>query len=181
MIIGCHYHPSFQQIAFSMLRFLMVEASQVTVRSLPEWRSKYFHLMMRRGRKTPISSVGFCCCSSTKYWRTVWFTCAASANCSRGIRLPLLALASTKLPSTDRLSRARVRLQTACHDLLKQLLEQLRLLEPSVPILRERCFLMLCRARSGFIPPRESGRLCGYRSLMDLAARTGRPFGSGRN
>ena len=29
----------------------MVEAAQVTVRSLPEWRSKYFHLMMRRGRK----------------------------------------------------------------------------------------------------------------------------------
>jgi transposase len=35
----------------SMLRFLMVEAAQVTVRSLPEWRRKYFHLMMRRGRK----------------------------------------------------------------------------------------------------------------------------------
>jgi len=35
----------------SMLRFLMVEAAEVTVRSLPEWRSKYFHLMMRRGRK----------------------------------------------------------------------------------------------------------------------------------
>jgi transposase len=35
----------------SMLRFLMVEAAQVTVRSLPEWRSKYFHLMLRRGRK----------------------------------------------------------------------------------------------------------------------------------
>ncbi len=35
----------------SMLRFLLVEAAQVTVRSLPEWRSKYFHLMMRRGRK----------------------------------------------------------------------------------------------------------------------------------
>jgi transposase len=35
----------------SMLRFLMVEGAQVTVRSLPEWRSKYFHLMMRRGRK----------------------------------------------------------------------------------------------------------------------------------
>jgi len=33
----------------SMLRFLLVEAAQVTVRSLPEWRSKYFHLMMRRG------------------------------------------------------------------------------------------------------------------------------------
>src|SRR5207248_5959372 len=34
----------------SMLRFLLVEAAQVSVRSLPEWRSKYVHLMMRRGR-----------------------------------------------------------------------------------------------------------------------------------
>jgi transposase len=36
----------------SMVRFLLVEAAQVTVRSLPEWRSKYHHLVMRRGRKT---------------------------------------------------------------------------------------------------------------------------------
>jgi hypothetical protein len=35
----------------SLLRFLSVEAAQVTVRSLPEWRSKYVHLTMRRGRK----------------------------------------------------------------------------------------------------------------------------------
>src|SRR5256884_3505743 len=35
----------------SLLRFLMVEAAQVTVRSIPEWRSKYVHLTMRRGRK----------------------------------------------------------------------------------------------------------------------------------
>ena len=35
----------------SMLRFLLVEAAQSTVRSLPDWRSRYFHLMMRRGRK----------------------------------------------------------------------------------------------------------------------------------
>ena len=34
----------------SLLRFLLVEAAQVTVRSDPEWRSKYFHLAMRRGR-----------------------------------------------------------------------------------------------------------------------------------
>ena len=34
-----------------MLRFLLVEAAQVTARSIPEWRSKYFHLAMRRGRK----------------------------------------------------------------------------------------------------------------------------------
>src|ERR1700674_8830 len=35
----------------SLLRFLLVEAAQVTVRSLPDWRSKYCHLTMRRGRK----------------------------------------------------------------------------------------------------------------------------------
>src|ERR1700733_11163976 len=35
----------------SLLRFLLVEAAQVTVRSLPEWRSKYCHLALRRGRK----------------------------------------------------------------------------------------------------------------------------------
>ena len=28
----------------ALLRFLLVEAAQVTVRSLPEWRNKYFHL-----------------------------------------------------------------------------------------------------------------------------------------
>ena len=36
----------------SMMRFLLVEAAQVTARIPPEWRSKYLHLMMRRGRKT---------------------------------------------------------------------------------------------------------------------------------
>jgi len=40
----------------SLLRFLLVEAAQVTVRSDPGWRSKYHHLMMRRGRK---SAVGY--------------------------------------------------------------------------------------------------------------------------
>ena len=35
----------------SLLRFLLVEAAQVTVRSDPGWRSKYHHLKMRRGRK----------------------------------------------------------------------------------------------------------------------------------
>ena len=34
-----------------MLRFLLVEAAQSTVCSLPQWRSRYFHLLMRRGRK----------------------------------------------------------------------------------------------------------------------------------
>jgi transposase len=35
----------------SKLRFLLVEAAQATARSIPEWRSKFFHLAMRRGRK----------------------------------------------------------------------------------------------------------------------------------
>jgi transposase len=34
-----------------LLRFLLVEAAQVTVRGQPEWRSRFFHLAMRRGRK----------------------------------------------------------------------------------------------------------------------------------
>jgi transposase len=33
------------------LRFLLVEAAQVTVRSIPELAQQYFHLAMRRGRK----------------------------------------------------------------------------------------------------------------------------------
>src|SRR5579872_5607535 len=35
----------------ALLRFLLVEAAQVTVRSQPQWRSKFMHLAMRRGRK----------------------------------------------------------------------------------------------------------------------------------
>jgi transposase len=35
-----------------LLRFLLVEAAQVTaVRSDPEWRSQFFHLAIRRERK----------------------------------------------------------------------------------------------------------------------------------
>src|SRR5439155_13959991 len=42
-----------------MVRFLLVEAAQVTVRSLPEWRRKYVQLMMRRGRGDwPLLSTG---------------------------------------------------------------------------------------------------------------------------
>jgi hypothetical protein len=35
----------------SLLRFLLVEAAQVASRTIPQWRSKYKHLTMRRGRK----------------------------------------------------------------------------------------------------------------------------------
>jgi transposase len=35
----------------SLLRFLLVEAAQVTVRSDTRWRNRFFHLAQRRGRK----------------------------------------------------------------------------------------------------------------------------------
>jgi transposase len=35
----------------TLLRFLLVEAAQVSVRSDAEWRRRYFHLALRRGRK----------------------------------------------------------------------------------------------------------------------------------
>lgn len=35
----------------SLLRFLLVEAAQVTVRSDALWRNRFFHLAKRRGRK----------------------------------------------------------------------------------------------------------------------------------
>ena len=31
------------------MRFLLVEAAQVVMRSEPEWRQHYFHLSLRRG------------------------------------------------------------------------------------------------------------------------------------
>src|SRR5438034_9032298 len=40
----------------SMVRFLLVEAAQVTVRRLPDWHRKYIQLMMPRGRKIAMIS-----------------------------------------------------------------------------------------------------------------------------
>src|ERR1700731_3261794 len=77
------------------------------------------------------SSTGFCISSSVRYSRTVRLTCAASANCSLGMRLSLEAFASTKVPSTDSLSPLG-------HDFLEQLLEHSRFLEASMAILRKR-------------------------------------------
>jgi hypothetical protein len=39
-------------VGLRTLRFLLVEAAQVTVRSDPEWRSRFFHLALRRGPKS---------------------------------------------------------------------------------------------------------------------------------
>jgi transposase len=35
----------------ALLRYLLVEAAQVTIRTQAQWRSRFFHLAMRRGRK----------------------------------------------------------------------------------------------------------------------------------
>jgi hypothetical protein len=43
---------TYQQAGNSLLRFLLVEAAQVAVRSRPQWRSKFFHLAMRRGQRS---------------------------------------------------------------------------------------------------------------------------------
>jgi transposase len=57
----------------SMLRLLLVEAAQVTVRSDPQWRSRYFHLMMRRGRKTEkLAMARWLAVSLYWMWRKGW-------------------------------------------------------------------------------------------------------------
>ena len=56
----------------SILRFLLVEAAQVTVRSLPEWRSKYFHLVLRRGRKIAKVAMARRLAVPLFWWRKQW-------------------------------------------------------------------------------------------------------------
>jgi len=44
--------PPISKQGNALLRFLLVEGAQVTVRSDQQMRSQFFHLAMRRGRKT---------------------------------------------------------------------------------------------------------------------------------
>src|SRR5215472_13112145 len=75
-------------------------------------------------------------------------------NCSRGIRLSLAALASTKLPSTDNCWPRTNPSHTLAYDLFEQLLEQLRLLKPPVSVLGERGMMrnLLIEAQPGEPP-----------------------------
>jgi hypothetical protein len=43
--------PPISKQGNALLRFLLVEATQMTVRSDQHWRSQFFHLAMRHGRK----------------------------------------------------------------------------------------------------------------------------------
>jgi hypothetical protein len=42
---------SHQIVMGGLMRFFLVEAAQVAVRSDAQWRNRFFHLAMRRGRK----------------------------------------------------------------------------------------------------------------------------------
>jgi hypothetical protein len=56
-----------------VLRFLLVEAAQVRVRSNQEWRSKFFHLGMRRGRKiAKVARAGRLAIRRYWMWRKRW-------------------------------------------------------------------------------------------------------------
>jgi transposase len=76
----------------SRLRFLLVEGAQVTVRSIPEWRSKYFHLAMRRGRK--IAKIAM-----ARRLAVAHFLCALSGRTGVAKTLPV---------ATDKLSGWRI-------------------------------------------------------------------------
>jgi transposase len=83
----------------SLLRYLLVEAAQVTVRSQPQWRSKFFHLALRRGRK--IAKVAM-----ARNWRCICTGCGARdwimATCKSSVRTresPDIAMVASKSPT----------------------------------------------------------------------------------
>ena len=74
------------------------------------------------------------------------------------MRLSLAALASTKLPSTDKcLPCTNPDFHALPHDLFKQLLEQFRFLKPPVPVLGERGVMrnLLIESQPGEPAPRQ--------------------------
>jgi len=58
----------------SLLRFLLVEAAQVTVRSDQEWRSKYFHLHCGEEERSPSGDGAQAGGSPLLMWRKGWIT-----------------------------------------------------------------------------------------------------------
>ena len=93
----------------TLLRFLLVEAAQVTARSLPEWRSKYYHLTMRRGRK--IAKVAMARKLAVRlYWMmrkewdygqlTKFGSCAGKPENRDGVNSSILAGASVVICNT---------------------------------------------------------------------------------
>ena len=82
-----------------LLRFLLVEAAQVTVRSHAQWRSKFFHLAMRRGRK--IAKVAMARKLAVHlYW--MWRQAGTTASCRSSVRTresPEIPMVCSKSPT----------------------------------------------------------------------------------
>ena len=81
-----------------LLRFLLVEAAQVTVRSQPDWRGRFFHLAMRRGRK--IAKVAMARKLAVHlYW--MWRQGCDYGHCKSSVRTresPEIPMVSSKSP-----------------------------------------------------------------------------------
>jgi transposase len=82
-----------------LLRSLLVEVAQVMVRSHPEWRSTFFHLAMRRGRK--IAKVAMARKLAVHlYW--MWRQGLGTASCTSSVRTresPEIAMECSKSPT----------------------------------------------------------------------------------
>jgi transposase len=83
----------------ALLRFLLVEAAQVTIRSQAQWRSKFFHLAMRRGRKiAKVAMARKLAVHLYWMWRQGWDY--ASSNVSvRTRESPDIPMANSKSPT----------------------------------------------------------------------------------
>ena len=83
----------------SLLRFLLVEAAQVTVRAQVQWRSKFFHLALRRGRK--IAKVAMARKLAVHlYW--MWRRVGITASLKSSVRTrerPEIAMVRSKSPT----------------------------------------------------------------------------------
>ncbi len=59
----------------SLLRFLLVEAAQATVRHDPDWRRRFMHLAMRRERRiAKVAMARKLAVSLYWMWRKEWIT-----------------------------------------------------------------------------------------------------------
>jgi transposase len=86
-----------------LLCFLLVEAAQVTVRSDSPWRSQFFHLAMRRGRK--IAKVAMARKLAVELYLDVGGTDGITPKCKSSVRRvenPALMLESPWLPPDSR-------------------------------------------------------------------------------
>jgi len=91
----------------SLLRFLLVEAAQVTVRINPDWRRQFFHLAMRRERR--IAKVAMARKLAVRLywmWRKGWDYEQLQKFCSQSRKSLPLCLAGLKVQWFDPIAEA---------------------------------------------------------------------------